>query len=155
MRYKPGYANTALQAYFHNMLKPESHCKNEKIDPLKQCTAKTREICKTCNKLGNRLLSCDLCSENSHARCFAGQLGCKSCLREIYPGYDINPRDLFNYKNNAIFNPYNFDQDINYVGNDDNDIDHGYLPWSKCSDLLNNCKYYEFSEVQNSRSYEL
>ena len=132
----------------------EGHCKNEKINSTK-LTATTREICKTCKKLGNRLLQCDLCSENSHARCFAGQLGCKSCLREIYPGYDINPRDLFDYKNNALFNPYNFDLDINYVGNDGNEIDHGYLPWSKCSDLLNNCNYYEFSEVQKSRNYEL
>ena len=132
----------------------ESHCKNVKIDSAKP-TPKTREICKTCNKLGNRLLKCDLCSENSHARCFAGQLGCKSCLRDIYPGYDINPRDLFDYKNDALFNPYNSDSDINYVGNDGNEIDHGYLPWSKCSNLLNNCKYYEFSEVQKSRNYEL
>ena len=36
----------------------DGHYKNEKMD-LPTHTAKTHEICKTCNKLGNMLLSCE------------------------------------------------------------------------------------------------
>ena len=90
-----------------------------------------------------------------HVRCSAGELGCKSCLKEIYPGYDANTRDLLNFRNNAIFNPYTSDSDINFIGNEGNEFDHGYLAWSKTSDLLNACNYYEYSDIQESRNYEL
>ena len=104
-------------------------------------TNKPREFCKTCYKQGNILTVCELCDLKSHPRCFAGDLGCKSCLREIYPGYDVNIRELFNYNNNALFNPYIADLDINFIGNSGNEPDFEHLAWSNCADLLNNCNY--------------
>ena len=125
----------------------------------KQCLdrklSKTRTICKTCQKTGVNLLSCDLCGDKSHIRCSAGNLGCKNCLREIYPGYDTNIRTLFNYNNNTIFNPYSSHSDINFIGTTDDEPDFEYLAWSKCSDLLDTCNYNELNDIKNSRNYEL
>ena len=134
-------------------------CKNiSKIQCQTQSTRNTckpREFCNTCNKQGNILNLCDFCGLKSHPRCSAGDLGCKSCLREIYPGYDVNFRELYNYNNNALFNPYTADLDINFIGSSGDEPDFEHLAWSNCSELLNNCKYYELNEVQESRNCEL
>ena len=120
-------------------------------NPTRTCTS----ICKTCQKTGMKLVKCDLCDEKSHASCSAGELGCKSCLKSIYPGYDVNISTLFNCKNTNIFNPFSPHSDINFIGSTDDEPDFEHLAWSKCSDLLDTCNYYELNNIQNSRKYEL
>ena len=98
---------------------------------------------------------CAFCSFKSHPRCSAGKLGCKACLKDIFPGYDVSYRELFNYDNNTIFNPYSSHTDIKFVGNSQNDPDYGHLAWSNFSNLLDTCDYYNFTDIQASRNYEL
>ena len=118
----------------------------------------SREKCKTCNKLGNRqkMLACWICDSYSHVRCSAENMGCKSCLRKIYPGYDVTPKQLHSIygHNNAKFNPFSGDHESNYIG-DSNDADEDFNPWDHCSNILNNCKYYEPSKLNHSKAYEL
>ena len=55
-------------------------------NPIIKAKSNSRKNCATCLKLGNKLDTCDLCDQKSHRRCFAGNLGCKKCVRDIYPG---------------------------------------------------------------------
>ena len=117
----------------------------------------SREYCATCTKLGNKMVTCDLCGFNSHKRCFAGILGCKGCMRNIYPGYDITFSELFTLTGNNYtrFNPFSYDSDLNNIGfSDALDSETEQMAWSTSSQLLDNCKYYELTEINNSRSYE-
>ena len=125
---------------------------------LKCKTTPHREQCSTCLKIGNILDTCELCNCKSHRRCFAGDLGCKKCARDIYPGYDVNFNELFllTGNNNTRFNPFSYDSDINNLGFSDIFEDGTEQEaWSSCSQLLNSCKYYEPTEIKKSRSTEL
>ena len=112
-----------------------------------------RDYCNTCHKLGNSLLlvTCELCNLKSHKRCFAGILGCKSCARDTIPGYDVNVNELFGITgvNNARFNPFDSESDLNNIGFTGVFDDSGAREdWSSCSQLLNSCKYFEPNEVK-------
>ena len=104
---------------------------------------------------------CCYCDRLSHERCSAGTLGCKSCLRDLFPGYDVPARQLFanfyskNLENNVLFNPYSHDCQSNYIGDrlDTDEID--FNPWQNISNNLNNCKYYKIDEIKPSKDYEL
>ena len=128
--------------------------KNSKHTTTKSHTI--REFCNTCSKIGNKLESCELCGLKSHIRCFAGTLGCKCCLRNIYPGYDVNVNELFRVtcSNNVRFNPFNTDSDVNNIGFTDL-FDNHTEDWSTYSELLDNCKYFEPSGVKSRLSGEL
>ena len=120
-----------------------------------------RENCHTCGKTGNisRLTECWICGNNSHQKCVSGELGCKKCLINIYPAYEISSyRYLYSIhsKNNMIFNPFDLNNDIHYIGEaseDDNNFEHA--GWATCSNILNSCKYYEPREISASRANEL
>ena len=129
----------------------------------KKWQSTSREVCHTCIKLGNpnKMIICCYCDKLSHARCSASSTGCKSCLRDIFPGYDISTSQLFaklcgsKLRNDVKFNPYNREHLSNYIGDrlDPDDID--FNPWETVSNHLNNCKYYRLNEVKNSKYYEL
>ena len=63
---------------------------------------------------------CNLCDNKSHKRCQSSDMGCKKCLREIYPGYGLDNfftlRHDPNFSNTALFNPHDFDDNINNIG---------------------------------------
>ena len=71
-----------------------------------------RVKCKTCKRLGNKskMVVCWICDAYSHNKCSSGKLGCKSCTRELFPGFEVSPRQSYtvhgNYENSAKFNPY-------------------------------------------------
>ena len=118
-----------------------------------------REICHTCCKVGNAnlMIRCCYCDIFSHSRCSAGTSGCRACLRDIFPGYDISTKQLhaMNYQNTIKFNPYDREHESNYIGNrlDSDEID--FNPWETTSNLLNNCKYYTTNAINCSKDYEL
>ena len=53
------------------------------------------ETCSTCSRPGRSLVLCDWCNNKCHPKCFAGELGCKLCARNIIPAYDVETSDLF------------------------------------------------------------
>lgn len=119
--------------------------------------------CETCLKPGRKLKTCDFCGHLSHPNCFYGPdaYGCIKCMREILPDLDSNINELYpigqNYFEHKLFNPYDPNSDINNIGNYDIDNQQSFeqLSWDSCSNLLNNCKYHEFSDIKTSRSTEL
>ena len=119
----------------------------------------TRVNCNTCNKIGNNLTmkECWLCGNTSHSRCIVGELGCKKCLKNIYPGFESSTRELFTLfgANTLLFNPFDGDHDLNYIGVESDDENYEYVAWGACSNLLNNCKYIKPSEINRSRDYEI
>ena len=124
-----------------------------------QTSSTNREYCVTCSKIGNKLEICEMCDCKSHKRCFAGNLGCKKCARNIFPGYDVNVNELFSItgNNNSRFNPFSNDSDLNNIGFTDL-FDGGTgdnEDWSVCSQLLDNCKYYELTQIKNRHPAEL
>ena len=124
-------------------------------------TPHQRKNCYTCGKIGNivRFKECWICGNNSHQKCVSGELGCKKCLTNIYPAYEISSyRYLYSLhsENNLIFNPFDLNNDIHYIGEpieDDNNFEHA--GWVTCSNILNSCKYYEPREISTSRENEL
>ena len=114
------------------------------------------ETCSTCSRPGRSLVLCDWCNNKSHPKCFAGELGCKLCARNIIPAYDVETSDLFvlTGRNDAIFNPFSLDHDINNIGGIDIDNDHETLAWSMCSNLMEQCKYTQIHNVSQSRAYD-
>ena len=80
------------------------------------------------------------------------------CARDIIPGYDVNNNDLFciTGKNNARFYPFDPECDLNNLGfMNAFDNSEEQEDWSFCSNLLNNCKYYEPSEIKQNRTSEI
>ena len=60
--------------------------------------------CHTCtNSLGKSYSVCTFCSEKSHNKCFANNLGCKSCARDIITGYDCHLYELYPEKKTSFF----------------------------------------------------
>ena len=84
-------------------------------------------------------------------------MGCRKCLKDIYPGFETTTIELFGqYQlNDHIFNPFDFSHDINYVGDTSDDENYDYIAWGGCSNLLNNCKYSKPCEIGESRDHEL
>ena len=125
----------------------------------KSSNARPRQKCHSCSKLGNRVQSCDLCGNFSHPRCFSGPLGCRSCMQDLIPGFNVDTCELLSSKSehaDKLFNPFDRNSDINNVGNmDDEQGDFEHLIWAPCSTILENCKYYEMRKVTPSRASEL
>ena len=115
--------------------------------------------CYTCGKIGlaTAMTTCNLCDKLSHNQCSSGTLGCKSCLREIFPGFDCKPEDLLPNAaaNNAIFNPYSTTSALSGLGISHDDFGTDDIDWSENSDLLYNCNYTPLYKTTNSRSSEL
>ena len=117
--------------------------------------------CNTCNKIGNKLTmkECWLCNNTSlsHPRCMVGELGCKKCLKDIYPGFEYTTRELYDPygANTLLFNPFDGEHDSNYIGEVGDDENYEYTAWGTCSNLLNNCKYKKPCEINKSRDYEI
>ena len=135
------------------------------LGSVDQCSGppNRRQICYCCSKRGNKngMVNCELCDKLSHLRCFSGPLGCRKCVQDIFPGFDVDAGELFfsdsqaRY-NDKIFNPFDRNSDINNIGN----IDDGFssfeeLAWSPCSNILEQCKYYEMNNIAQSRTSEL
>ena len=118
-----------------------------------------RQKCHCCSKVGKTLQICDLCENLSHPRCFSGPLGCRTCMQDIIPGFNVNVSEIFctNSKyTDKIFNPFDRNSDINNIANFDNELgDLEQLTWAPCSNLLEYCKYYEFLNITPSRETEL
>ena len=146
--------NCNVNIFPYNLLENFQNSKN-----ADRCHNK-REHCTTCNKLGNinQLVACENCDLKSHKRCFAGVFGCKSCARNIIPGYDVNITELFGTfgKNNARFNPFDPECDLSNIGSTNifNDVE-GHEDWSFCSQILNNCKYVDPDTIKCSRDSEI
>lgn len=97
-----------------------------------------RQNCFCCNKLGNRngMADCDLCGNLSHSRCFSGPMGCRRCVQDMFPGFNIDTSELFFCEtqaryNDKLFNPFDRNSDINNIGNiDDESSSFEELAWS-------------------------
>ena len=121
----------------------------------------TRVNCNTCAKIGNSLKMkiCWICNNLTHSNssCWLGEMGCRKCLKDIYPGFESSTRELYcQYQvNDILFNPFNLSHDLNYIGDTSDEDNFEYAAWEGCSDLLKNCKYSRPDEINNSRDYEL
>ena len=119
-------------------------------------TKDTAANCHTCtNKLGKLYSTCEYCSNYSHVKCFAGNLGCKRCASEIIPGFKCHSYELYPEKNTLFFNPYSESSDANVIGPDFLDNPSENMIWTGISENLSNCKYRELSDITHSRSGEL
>ena len=118
-----------------------------------------RLSCHTCSKGGSisTLTKCDLCDNLSHKRCSAGVLGCKSCLRTVFPGQDCSPIELLpnSTTNDAIFNPYSPSSMLHSLGVSNENFASDDLAWTDQSEMLCNCKYTSFGKILGSRASEL
>lgn len=124
--------------------------------------AKNRTIkyCHTFSKQGIKFITCDFCGNQSHPRCSAGQLGCKACAADIFPGYYCNVNELFpkTYynSNNLVFDPYDVSHDVNNIGNIDREFGNvDQDTWSTYSEILQRCSYHRMEKISASRSGEL
>ena len=118
-----------------------------------------RLSCHTCSKGGSisTLSKCDLCDNFSHKRCSAGVLGCKSCLRTVFPGQDCSPIELLpnSTTNDVIFNPYSPSSMLHSLGVSNGNFASDDLAWTDQSEMLCNCNYTSFGKILGSRASEL
>ena len=137
----------------NNNIFPFTHCdepaSSSSTRSLKPSTS--RQKCHICTKFGNMLQNCDLCGNLTHARCFSGPLGCRSCMEDIIPGFNVDTRELFCTKSeyaDKFFNPFDRNSDINNIGITDNEQeDFDQQSWAPCSSILESCKYYELEKI--------
>ena len=122
----------------------------------------TPKNCHTCSKLGYRMKICYLCDNTSHKRCHAGDMGCKKCLREIYPGYDLENYFTLthdpNFSNTAIFNPYDLNDTTSNIGVADSEDPEALAEqdtWAPYSKRLINCKYEQPDLISKNKEGEL
>ena len=117
------------------------------------------QSCHSCTKFGTMLQTCDICSNLTHAHCFSGPIGCRSCMQDTIPGFNVNTCELFCRKSeyaDKIFNPFDRNSDINNIGSIDNELgEFEQEAWAPCSNILENCKYYELEKIPCSRAHEL
>ena len=119
-----------------------------------------QESCHVCFKPGRNMMKCEVCTEPTHNSCFSGPIGCKSCMANAIPGFNVDNQDLFHTKtmhhSHKLFNPFDTDSSIFKIGTaDENEGAFEQDGWSTCSSLLNNCRYYELSSITKSRNSEL
>ena len=118
--------------------------------------------CHTCSKLGSRMKICDMCDNKSHKRCHSGEMGCKKCLREIYPGYDLENYFTLthdpNFSNTALFNPYDFEDNANNIGVADSEDPEALAEqetWAPYSKRLISCNYEQPDSIGKTKEGEL
>ena len=106
---------------------------------------KNIETCPWCDKL-----CCKKCSNNS--------LGCNNCCEQMMPGFRANCYELigeFYYKNNAIFNPYSNQHNINLIGDQISREEENNALWNGISETLLNCNYKQPKNIKNVKHNEL
>ena len=118
--------------------------------------------CHTCSKIGSRMKVCSLCDNNSHKRCHSGDMGCKTCLREIYPGYDLENYFTLthdpNFSNTALFNPYDIGDYTNSIGISDSEDPDALAEqeiWAPYSKRLISCNYVQPDSLTMNKEGEL
>ena len=118
-----------------------------------------QQSCHTCSKGGSSstLIQCNMCDNFSHKRCSAGLLGCKSCLRAVFPGQDCDPGDLLpnSAVNTEIFNPYSPTSRLHNLGVSTENFASDDVAWNEQSEMLCNCTYTSFDKILGSRASEL
>ena len=102
---------------------------------------------------------CWICDEKVHIKCLRGTLGCVSCLKNVYPGFECHGYELLdklpNSSNNTFYNPYHSSHFTQQLGNLlDEELDRGEA-WSELSTLLQSCKYKEPKETSEPKADEL
>ena len=104
--------------------------------------------CHCCQRLlGKKYNKCNICDKLVHKRCFVGDLGCKSCAREIFPGYEYSAFT-------EIFNPFDHNSEINNICSSSIYDTQDSEVWNNISHNLVNCKYTELSNITPSRNSE-
>ena len=119
------------------------------------------DYCSSCDKLMGKISKkCDFCCKFSHVHCHAQNMGCISCLKNIFPGFMYSVNELFEHqydnKNRTKFNPYSTNSFINDIGSSELfDSIEEQIAWQSVSDNLANCKYEKLSDIKTSRDNEL
>ena len=117
--------------------------------------------CSSCNGFSHSqrtVKTCQWCDGQVHAKCWKGELGCKSCCEKIIPGYHAYTHELYgldNRKNNNIYNPYSSAHFAMQIGNALDDEENNNNVWSEISELLTNCKYKQLKDVKTNVDSEL
>ena len=130
------------------------------IDGGHQIARKTASIskfettCHVCRKLGNNLKMniCWLCENRVHPKCSLEALGCRRCHSEIFPNF-VPPSTSKHSHHSSLFNPYQSDNEIGYVGRDP--LEEIPDDWESPSSILRSCKYRSQSAIKPPKDGEL
>ena len=133
--------------------KPKSNC-NQNVGKVKiKCSS-----CPGYSYSLQNIRTCQWCEGQVHTKCWKGELGCKTCRENMYPGYNAYTYELYgieNFKNNSIFNPYSSSHFAMQIGNDlDNEEENNRI-WSEISEFLVSCKYKQIEKCKTSSANEL
>ena len=103
--------------------------------------------CHACsNSLGKNHVICTICDHAVHDRCNNLQLGCNTCIADIFP----HNTDLFHTSsavNDLLFDPYNSNLAANRIG-DSEDEPHDSELLHTLSQNLNKCKYTDIRNLK-------
>ena len=140
---------------------PFAHCLDQALDSpgVNITVGASRQKCHVCLKFGTKLQNCEICDQMTHPRCFWGPIGCKHCMQDTIPGFNVDSFDLFFAKSEhfcKLFNPFDCNSDIFNLGHtDDEQNNFEQDVWEPCSNILENCVYNELSNISRSRDSEL
>ena len=102
--------------------------------------------------------TCQWCDGKVHAKCWKGELGCKTCCESMYPGYYAYTYELNgieNCKNNLLYNPYSSTHFTMQLGNDLDNEENANNIWNDISDFLVSCKYKQIEKIEVNSTNEL
>lgn len=142
---------------------PIECCEGPELEPLLEISANAfKQKCGSCDGYSytpRTIDICWICDKKVHIKCMRGTMGCVSCLKNAYPGFECHGYELLDKlptsNNNTFYNPYHSSHFTQQLGNLlDEELDSGEA-WSELSTILQNCKYKEPKEVPEPKADEL
>ena len=121
--------------------------------PKIQCNA-----CKGFSHSVTNTKVCPWCEGVCHKKCIKGELGCMNCCDVMIPGYRYYAYELLDFsswKNNAIFNPYDTESNLNNIGDRISNEEENNEIWSDISEVMVQCKYRMAKNIPQTKGNEL
>ena len=126
-----------------------------------QTTPKFKAKCQCCSRMSynqKNISTCLWCDKLCCKKCNNKSLGCNNCCEDMMPGFRANCCELigdFYYKNNAIFNPYSNQNNINLIGDQISREEENDASWNEISEILLNCNYKQPKNIKSAKHNEL
>ena len=127
--------------------------KSSQPNPKIQCNA-----CKGFSYSAASTRTCPWCDAVCHKKCIKNELGCINCCNDMIPGYQYHAYELLDissWANNAIFNPYFGDNNVNNIGDRMSNEEENNEVWSELSELMVQCRYKMAKNIPQTKDNEL
>ena len=117
--------------------------------------------CHGCNGMSysqNNIVHCPWCNNTCHKKCVKSSLGCIKCCNDMIPGFNCHTYELYDNlgrTNNAIYNPYDLNNNVNLIGDLIANEEENNAIWNEISEQLISCTYKLPKNIKHAKPGEL